>query len=176
MKIKITEIEKIPQKYEIRGNSEDYPELAETGVFGEINLKFSVTQAGNKFWLSGEVVGSINQECSKCGSDLKGKFRIPVTIFAEPVEGKEVIWDEENPDSFDDYYVRYGKDVQEISIISMIREQILINCSPFPDDSIKLEECENCKSFNYKNFLTKEKKSIDPRWQKLEELLNKKKN
>jgi uncharacterized metal-binding protein YceD (DUF177 family) len=173
MKIKMETLTEGMKVLDWQGDSREYPELLEVGCIGPVDVSISVLPAGDSFLLEGTASGSLNYECAGCGGPRKGPFSIKIKLLVENSSKEGVHWLEEEVEEFDNYVVAVGSREPEFSIISIIREQILLNCNlSTPEEGVVLEKCPDCGTPKIDSNLTEEEFTTDPRWDKLKSLLS----
>ena len=167
-------LEKLLEKkdgYTISGKVETMPQLVDIGCFGIISVTLSLIPCGSQYWINGYAEGGYKYECSCCGSPLNGKFKIPIKILMTNTNGDEIIWDEEKSDNFDEYVVSVGNKVRYIPLMSVIKEQVVLNCNKnFPPEEALVDKCKECGGVKPPLSAAQNEQKIDPRWEILSTL------
>ncbi len=172
MEISLTSLKKAEGPLSLDFSAADFPELEEAGCNGNVCLNLKVTPATNSLWVEGHIAGDLKYECPGCGGPLKGEFETPFKLLIEPKDGEGAHWLEDEAPNYDEYIVQVGADVENLNVLNPVREQIVLNCSPWkPQDAKKIESCEYCTKNPQKLNSTKNSQEIDPRWEKLKDLL-----
>lgn len=178
MQIEVEALKKTKPPGVLKAPIEDLPELAEIGCKSYLEYHFHwQSTGGGSWWIDGNLQGDFKYECFQCGGELIQEFKIPLKILVNSgaVEGEN--WSDDDDMGIDEYLVTLGPDALNISILSQVREQIVLNCNPaFPNTDKNGGKCQNCEkegNFNYNSTVQKE---IDPRWAALKALKDQKKN
>ncbi len=139
---------------------EEDSELKELNCRGEIAFEFSVIFAGEQKLIEGLLQGLIKSACRYCSEDLQLKYSLPIKILLEFKDKKGVFWDDE-ADEIDNYCISVGFNEPKLSIISIIREQILLNLNPdMSSEYTQGSVCSSCKDQKSNNFLEHNTQSL----------------
>ena len=152
-------------------------ELEEVGCRGDFEMEFVSVPIQEDFWVTIRAKLGFLFECRTCGSPRRGKVRVETKVMLKKGSEKGLLWSEDEGGSFDEYWVEIGPDIEKIPILSLIREQVLLNCnSAKPEEGIEVSPCEVCKNEPFEKKAQENKETTDPRWEKLKGLLKKEDN
>lgn len=169
MKIKIKDIKEDITKLHFKENPEVFELQMREAVFNSpVVSDLICTKSGNKFLCEVKLSTQVNLECSRClaifSFNLQTKFDFMLEVKKNQVELSS---------EGEDFSTRvlYGED---LSIDHLVREALLLAlplkplCSP---DCKGL--CPVCGTDLNTSFCNCQRKSTDPRWEKLKDFLKK---
>jgi len=133
----------------------------------EVKMKFSVLKVGNSLNCQGEIKARLNMECSRCLT----KFVQPVTSRIEFI--LEMDDEKIGIDTQDDDYQFISKETISYDLNTRVREAMILT---LPIKPLCQEDCKGLCQFCGTNLNEKtcscSQEMVDPRWNKLKELLS----
>ena len=163
---------KDPQTLHSEEDASQVPELNDAGVTGSFGADLEIIPLANdSFLVQGKAQGQLNVECGRCLEPFNQSFSLKFNILMDRKESTGVEWVDDEDQGVEDYQAHLGPDVTEVSLDSVIAEQVVLNYNlhPLPD----LDEagrCVQCGRPAPKVEEPKKAEGIDPRWAKLENL------
>ncbi|EQB64251.1 MAG: hypothetical protein RBG1_1C00001G1830 [candidate division Zixibacteria bacterium RBG-1] len=133
----------------------------------EVKMKFSVLKVGNSFNCQGEIKARLKLECARC-----------LTEYVQPVISKiefilEMDDEKVGMDTQDDDYQFIAKETISYDLNPRVRETMILT---LPIKPLCQEDCKGLCQFCGTNLNEKtcscSKEMVDPRWNKLKELLS----
>lgn len=163
---------KEPMELDLEAEAAEIPELLEYGAAGKIQAHMDVSPlSGDTYLIRGEASGKLGVDCGRCLDKLDQSFKTQFNLIIAKRKEKGLEWVEEEEGGVEDYELRVGPDVLDISIDHIIAEQVILNYNlhPLPDLDAQ-NRCVQCGRSAVTAEQTKEADHLDPRWAKLEAL------
>ncbi len=167
MKLTLKELKNGMNHFSFKAEGEDLDLKPEEIDFSsEVKLKFSVLKIGNNLNCQGEIKARLKLECSRC-----------LTEFFQPVTSKiEFILEMDDEklgmDTQDDDYQFISKETISYDLNPRVREAMILT---LPLKPLCKEDCQGLCQFCGTNLNLKScscsREAVDPRWNKLKELL-----
>ncbi len=165
---------KEPQTIELEADSADFEEFSDSGMKGKVGVRLEVTpMAGDSYLVQGRATGSMDAECARCVEPFTQPFSVDFNLLMDRKDSVGTEWVEDEDQGVEDYQVRLGPDVTEVSLHSMIAEQVILNYNSQPLPELDAAgRCVQCGRPAPVAPEPKQDKAPDPRWEKLAGLKN----
>ena len=172
MKLTVKSIEKGVSGLILESDASEIPEYHEIGGVGRLQIKINCASlVDGGFLAKGDVAGQIRPECGRCNEKLEQSLKLHFNLLASVRNEYGFEWQDDENQGIEDYQIVLGPDVEEISLDSIIVEQLLLNYNlhPLPElDSAN--RCKECGLSSWGAEKTKKVERIDPRWSGLNAL------
>jgi uncharacterized protein len=170
MILPITSLGREPETVELTGDPAEFPEFADAGIAGSINVQLDINPLdGDSHLVRGEASGVLAAECGRCLEPVSLPFSVGFNLLLDRQKQMGVAWAEEEDQGVEDYQAHLGPDVTEIPLQSIIAEQVLLNYNlhPLPDMDAA-GRCVLCgRPAPSVKEPEKKAEGVDPRWAKL---------
>jgi len=144
------------------------------GCRDHILLELNWQIMGGSWWITAQIKGNFAFECLRCGYPLPSEFSLPIKVLVSRKGETGLNWTDNDGLDWNEYEVEIGPDILEIPLDEIVLEQIILNnnATNAPENlQNSCPGCENSKDFNYN---CTEPNEIDPRWNKLKSLRDRK--
>ena len=144
-------------------------DVAPIKLLEEIQIDLKIISVGENKLLEGVIKGKVQADCRDCTQLLVNNFELPLKILLE-FDGRKGIFWSDDVDEVDNYCVSIGFQEPRLAIITIIREQILLNLD-MSANNLLVDICSDCKETSVVLQETQEVK--DTPWLELEKIKEK---